>query len=140
MSPDISPSPISENSGLPQDTSQPSEKPVMIVTSALSRLGNNRELLRDMATFFLEDSDQLLRDLLTSLDQNDTERARRHAHSLKGLAANFSAEPCADAAFVIEVAARKGDANTARAYLSRLQAEVIRLKDALDKDVLNANS
>lgn len=137
MSQDVSPPPSSGNAGLAPAISLPKDKPVMIVASALSRLGDNRELLRDMAAFFLEDSDQLLRDLQASLDSNDTERARRHAHSLKGLAANFSADPCAEAAYVVEDASRKGDANTARAYLGRLQAEVIRLKDALGREVLN---
>lgn len=112
------------------------EKPVLHVASALTRLGGDQGLLRDMATFFLDDSVKLLEELEGALANAESERATRHAHSLKGLAANFNAESCVAVASVMEEACRRNDLTTARQHLGDLQHEVSRLVAALHTEIL----
>lgn len=113
------------------------DKPILNVASALARLGGDQALLCDMARFFLEDSAQLLSDLELALERDDAEEAHRNAHSLKGLAANFNAEPCMTVAQTIEDAAKQRKLDAARQRLSNLRAEVDRLVESLCREVLS---
>ena len=113
------------------------ELPVLNVEGALSRLGGDQELLRDMAGFYLEDTGQLLDDLEDGLQKLEGVRAARRAHSLKGLSANFNAEPCAAVAFAVEVACTKGDLATATKLLPNLRSEVARLIVVLRREILH---
>jgi PAS domain S-box-containing protein len=112
------------------------DKPVLNLATALSRLGGDRALLRDMAGFFLEDADQLLNSIDSALERGDAEQVQRNAHSIKGLAANFNAEPCVTVAQTIEDTAKQKKLDGVRLRLSSLRLEVNRLIDALKRDVL----
>ena len=126
--------PTTKNTGLADSRREP---PVLNVAGALARLGGDQGLLRDMAQFFLEDTGKLLEDLESGLQTGELERAKRHAHSLKGLAANFNAETCVNTAFAIEEACSSGDSNTAKILLPTLKSEISRLVDALEREILN---
>lgn len=112
------------------------DKPVLNLTAALSRLGGDKTLLRDMAGFFLEDSAQLLSSIDFAIERGDPDQIQRNAHSLKGLAANFNAEPCVTVAQTIEDAAKQKRLDGVQQRLGSLRAEVDRLTDALRRDVL----
>ena len=94
---------------------------------ALKRLGGDIALLQDMARFYLEDSPQLLRDLEHHLKSGQAMAAKRSAHSLKGLSANFDRieliEACADA----ERLAHAGQLDEARSILPNVQSQANRL-------------
>jgi PAS domain S-box-containing protein len=132
-----------KNAALPTKTPN-TDKPVLNVACALSRLGGDRALLVDMARFFLEDSALLMSDLERALDRDDPDQALRNAHSLRGLAANFNAEPCVAIAQIIEDAAkqRKLDSerklDSIRPRFNTLRTEVARLVEALQREVLSA--
>ena len=87
----------------------------MDVRDALSRLGNDHELLSDIIGIFLEDSPALLEKIRRAVMGNDPSALQRAAHSLKGLAATLSAEDVA-AAVLADAAALES--------LSRQQADV----------------
>ncbi|MBI2826312.1 MAG: Hpt domain-containing protein [Planctomycetia bacterium] len=72
------------------------------MAAALARLGGNRQLLLDLVGFFFEDSPSLLRAIEEGVARQDWDRVHRAAHSLKGLAANFNAEPCVRALAALE--------------------------------------
>lgn len=114
-----------------------SDRPVINVAGALSRLGGDQGLLRDMATFFLEDTGKLLTDLEVALQKGETESATRQAHSLKGLSANFNADTCVATAFAMEEACRTGNLEAAKILLPNLKFEVDRLCEALQREILH---
>jgi PAS domain S-box-containing protein len=124
-----------KNAAIPIKSSS-SDKPVLNVACALSRLGGDRALLVDMARFFLEDSALLMSDLERALDRDDANQALRNAHSLRGLAANFNAEPCVAVAQIIEDAAKQGKLDSAKQRFITLRTEVARLIEALQREVL----
>lgn len=117
---------------VPPDNSQ---SPMNIVRS-LARLGGDRSLLHDLATFYLEDKDELLNGLSAGLANEDAKTAARCAHSLSGLSANFAADTCAAVAKSIEEACLRNDFEAGRQLLSGLHAEVARLVDALTREIL----
>ena len=107
------------------------EDPPLNIGAALARLGGARQLLNDLATFFLEDAPQHIQKLKRALATGDAFEAERMAHSIKGLAATFDGHPTSRAAFEIEKLASAGDLTGAGAALPRLEAEVQRLRQAL---------
>jgi two-component system, sensor histidine kinase and response regulator len=78
------------------------DKPVIDIPSALVRLGDDHQLLADLIRFFFEDAFLLLAKIQQAAANSDLEQARRSAHSLKGLAANFSALPAVAALQAVE--------------------------------------
>lgn len=65
--------------------------PAMDVQDALSRLGNDAELLTAIIQIYLEDAPGLLERIKTAVANKDASALQRAAHSLKGLAATLSA-------------------------------------------------
>lgn len=84
--------------------------------AALAALDGQRALLSDLAVMFREDSQALIDLLQTSIAAGERSEARRAAHSLKGLASTFFAQPTIDLAKRVEAVA--GDESTP---LSNLQ-------------------
>jgi len=75
---------------------------------------------------FLETATQTFEQIQQALDQDDTQQARLHAHSIKGAAANLSAEPLRAAAAEMERLAEAGAEGAARSWLPRLRMELER--------------
>ena len=106
--------------------SDPSSIP-MDVRDALSRLGNDHELLSDIIGIFLEDSPALLEKIRRAVMGNDPTALQRAAHSLKGLAATLSAEDVAAASRRLELMGASNclsDAVTAVTQLETLLSEL----------------
>jgi CheY-like chemotaxis protein len=103
--------------------------------AALERMDGNRELLADMATFFLEDSPALVARIRAGLQNGSCEEVRRAAHSLKGLASNFGAERTVQTARTVEKAAEAGDVSQAAEYFSELEQCVNELTGALQQSL-----
>jgi HPt (histidine-containing phosphotransfer) domain-containing protein len=117
-------------------TTSPSAAVVVNLGVALARLGNDHQLLRDMAGFYIEDVPQLMGELRGALESGDQELATRSAHSLKGLSSNFEAPFAVSAAFAVENAAREGDLQKAAGGVEELDAELGRVIQALRAQVL----
>ncbi|HVJ85985.1 MAG TPA: response regulator [Caulifigura sp.] len=116
--------------------SSPSAAAVVNLGIALARLGNDQQLLRDMAGFYIEDVPLLLGELRTALETGDRELATRSAHSLKGLSANFEASFAVGVALAVETSARNGDLQKAAGGVEELDHEVGRVVEALKSQVL----
>lgn len=101
----------------------------------LRRLGNDPELLRELALICIEDAPGLLEKAGQGIDAAQLEEAARSAHSLKGLASNFSA-PAAEAAQAAEAAIRSGDRARVESSLAILQTFMRRLIAELQRSVL----
>jgi len=114
----------------------PSAAAVVNLGMALQRLGNDQQLLRDMAGFYIEDIPQLMGELRSALAAGDVELATRSAHSLKGLSSNFDAPFAIGAATAVENAARSGDLQKAAAGVEQLDLELGRVVQVLKSEVL----
>jgi two-component system, sensor histidine kinase and response regulator len=69
---------------------------------ALSRVGGDVELLKEIAGLFLEDYPKLLDELLAAAARGDAKTVERAAHGLKGSVSNFGARAAVDAAWMLE--------------------------------------
>jgi two-component system sensor histidine kinase/response regulator len=74
----------------------------MDVQDALSRLGDDRELLRDIIKIYLEDSPPIFEKIRRAVMANDSRTLQRAAHTLKGLAVTLSAAEVAATASRLE--------------------------------------
>ncbi|MHC4886820.1 MAG: Hpt domain-containing protein [Planctomycetota bacterium] len=101
---------------------------------ALEGLGGSQALLAQVVETLCCDLPLMLEALECSLEQGDLEEAVRHAHSIKGAAANLAGHRVQRAALMVEVAARAGNPGDAHhhlvglreactAFLARLQEE-----------------
>ena len=90
---------------------------------ALQRLGGSVDILKKILVVFLEELTTQLMDLKKALDENDTDRIRLHAHSIKGGAGNVSAIKLQDLAKSIELGVKYGKKD-----ITQLQEEYIELE------------
>jgi len=93
----------------------------------LDRLEGNQELLAELIQLFLGEAPELIESMRQALQQGNTVELARTAHSLKGAASNFSAYGTASAASKVEIDAKKGDLESAKADLATLELFVERL-------------
>jgi HPt (histidine-containing phosphotransfer) domain-containing protein len=69
---------------------------------ALSRVGGDLELLREIAVLFLDECPRALLDIHQALAGEDAAKLENAAHSLKGSVGNFGASAAVAAAFRLE--------------------------------------
>ncbi len=98
------------------------------VERTLRALDGNNELLRDLASMFVEDAPKLFEQLRSALSERQPMKARSAVHSLKGLAATFFAKTSVDLAQRLEDAAACGDLELfACGELDRLEVHIAEL-------------
>jgi len=99
---------------------------------ALSRVGGDIELLREVVGLFLDDYPQSLDLIRQAVAQGDQSSLERHAHSLKGSVSTFGAQEAFDAAQVLEKQGRTGDLSCSREGLAKLEQALINLRPELE--------
>lgn len=82
---------------------------VLNLENASVRLGQDRQLLKDLARFFFEDAPLLMTAVEDGIRSGDTELVQRSAHSIKGMASHFDAAACMAAAAHVETLANSGE-------------------------------
>jgi HPt (histidine-containing phosphotransfer) domain-containing protein len=102
----------------------------------LDRLMGDRALMAAVSTEFLKDAPKKLQQLAASVTAGDASAIEQFAHSLKGASAAVSGIATARAAAELEKAGRTGDLGGAQTQFARLQSAYVRLKDALETQVL----
>jgi signal transduction histidine kinase/CheY-like chemotaxis protein len=107
--------------------------PVLDWAEALERIGGSEETLRDLAGVFLAESPRMMAEIRAAIDAEDASVLRRTAHTLKGSAALFAAEPTVSTALRLERMGESADLAEAEEAWVRLQAEVARLNEALGR-------
>lgn len=113
-----------------QDKEAPAmnSEPPIDLEFALSRLDNDRELLREIAGMFIEESEKLMSAMRNALDNNDSKALETAAHTMKGMLGNFGAPAAVEAAFSLEKLGRTGDMSKAVAAYADLETETERVK------------
>jgi CheY-like chemotaxis protein len=99
--------------------------------AALTRVGQDEDLLRELAVVFLDESPKLMDQIRTAIANENLPALRMTAHGLKGSVDNFSAARAFDAALKLELMAQERDLSGAGAALRLLEQEVARLREAL---------
>jgi two-component system sensor histidine kinase/response regulator len=109
-------------------------------TSILERLGGNQDLLAELVQLFQEEAPQLIEAMRKALGRGDMQELGRSAHSMKGAVGTFSAHETAKAAVRLEIDAKNGDGESAKASLAvlegavdRLLAELVELRQGVTK-------
>ncbi|MBX9787379.1 MAG: response regulator [Pirellulales bacterium] len=103
------------------------------VTAALTAVGGDRGLLREIVALFRADAPGWLAELADSIAAGDAPRLRRIAHTLKNSAGYFGAGPTYRLALELEERGRNSDLAGADAIRARLAAEIGRLDPALEQ-------
>jgi two-component system sensor histidine kinase/response regulator len=98
---------------------------------ALSRVGGDVELLREVVGLFLDDYPQSLDMIRDAVARGDQSSLEQHAHSLKGSVSTFGAQEAYDAAMALEKQGRTGDLTCAAEGLRRLEHAMIALRPEL---------
>jgi two-component system, sensor histidine kinase and response regulator len=99
---------------------------------ALSRVGGDMELLREVVGLFLDDYPQSLDMIRDAVARGDQSSLERHAHSLKGSVSTFGAQEAFDAAQALEKQGRTGDLAQAQDGLERLEHALSALRPELE--------
>jgi signal transduction histidine kinase/HPt (histidine-containing phosphotransfer) domain-containing protein len=97
----------------------------------LARLEGDEGILTELIQVYLRDWPGHFAELRQALAAGDLAAARRKAHRLTGLARSFNARPAVAAAVRLEEAAATGAIDTARDALPEVEAQFIRLEQAL---------
>ena len=84
------------------------DQPGIDVPAALARLGGNRKLLARLLAEFGKTQASAVTAIRSALGHGAVEEATRHAHTLKGVAGNLSADRLAAAAAAVEATLRNG--------------------------------
>ncbi|MFA9477520.1 Hpt domain-containing protein [Phycisphaerales bacterium AB-hyl4] len=98
---------------------------------ALTQAGGSESLLAELAGVFRRECPALLAQLRDAIENGDAASVRRIAHTLKGSAGVFGAEPVVEAALRLEQMGKAEQLGDAPEALARLQVEADRLMEAL---------
>jgi len=112
--------------GNPRQTTEAA--PPVNLEKALVRVMGDRAFLQEMLEQLTGMVSSHLEPMRAAIAQGDGETIARQAHSLKGSAANLSAERIADTALRLEDMGRQGDLAHADPILGELESELGRLK------------
>jgi PAS domain S-box-containing protein len=105
----------------------PSADGIMDEAEAMSRVGEDRELLSELAEVFISESPRLLETIRAAIANRDAAKLRITAHSLKGAVDNFAAQAVYQAALRLEMLGRNGNLAEAEEACSTLEKEMDRL-------------
>ena len=99
---------------------------------ALSRVGGDAELLKEIAVLFLDDYPKSLCELREAVQAGDAKRVERSAHGLKGSVSNFGARPAVEAALQLETMGRAQKLVEVEQVLRTLELALAALRPELE--------
>jgi len=99
---------------------------------ALSRVGGDRDLLREIVDLFLVDYPNTLENIRAAVSACDAVALEHHAHSLKGSVSTFGAEQAFEAALALESKGRNHDLSGVEDGLHQLESALQALRPELE--------
>ncbi len=99
--------------------------------AALARVGDDRELLAELAQLFLHECPHLLSNIRLAIAEGDPVKLKSAAHNLKGSVDNFAAKRVVEAAWKLEMAGRDGNLTGVQETWRVLEEELERLGPVL---------
>jgi two-component system sensor histidine kinase/response regulator len=103
------------------------QEQVLDRAAALSRVGGDLELLKEIAELFLNEYPRELAEIRQALATGDALMLERSAHGLKGSVANFGARSAVDSAFQLEQLGKAGKLDQAPGALAELERALAHL-------------
>ena len=94
------------------------------VPELLSRVDNDRELMRELLQLFRDECPRLMQLLEAAVSKQEMRAVETTSHSLKGMLANLSASRAASAASRLEELGRAGKPSQLKGELAVLESEV----------------
>jgi HPt (histidine-containing phosphotransfer) domain-containing protein len=94
-------------------------------------VGDNENLLREIAAVFLEDRPRMLGEVRAAIEQGDALRLKRALHSLQGTLSNFGAAPAVAATRRLETLAEVNEPSGMEEAYQTLEQEIQQLEQAL---------
>ena len=98
---------------------------------ALSRVGGDVDLLKEVVELFLDDYPSTFEKIKGAVVSRDATALEHHAHSLKGSVSTFGANRAFEAAFALEKQGRSGDLSEAPDGLAQLEKALEALRPEL---------
>ena len=98
---------------------------------ALSRVGGDVELLKEVVDLFLDDYPSTFEKIKCAVATRDATALEHHAHSLKGSVSTFGASRAFEAAFTLEKQGRSGDLTGSQDGLLQLEQALEALRPEL---------
>jgi HPt (histidine-containing phosphotransfer) domain-containing protein len=99
---------------------------------ALSRVGGDAELLKEIAQLFIDDYPRALEDIREAANRGDAKSLERSAHGLKGSVANFGASSAVEAARKLESMGRAAQLAEAQQVIHTLELALAALRPELE--------
>lgn len=99
---------------------------------ALSRVGGDTDLLREIVELFLDDYPNTLEKIRSAVAVRDAVAIEQHAHSLKGSVSTFGAQNAFEAAFALEKQGRSRELGDVEAGLRQLESALGALRPELE--------
>jgi PAS domain S-box-containing protein len=106
-------------------------EPVMDATAAMAQVEGDKTLLNEITGLFINDCPRMLAEIKDAVERNDARALEYAAHTLKGVVANFCAQPAVEAALRLEMLAHQGTLEHSGAAYGQLVSEIERLKAEL---------
>ena len=103
----------------------------------MARMLGDETLAHEILICFLQNLPRQLDTLSDALHAGDASAIASTAHSLKGAAANISAEALRTVADTLEQAARAEDLPSAKAHLAALETQCVRLREIISRVIEN---
>lgn len=101
----------------------------------LQRIMNNEDIIPPLLNAFIGDAPNNLAALKEALNQGDMDLSSRHAHTIKGMAANLAAQPLADVARDIEHAAKNDETDNLPALLAELEKQFDLVMECFEQEL-----
>jgi HPt (histidine-containing phosphotransfer) domain-containing protein len=101
--------------------------PILDRDTALSRVGGDVDLLREVGLLFLKECPSALMDLRGAVAARDAQSIERKAHSLKGSVATFGSGAAFQAVLELERQGRNHDLSGVESNLKRFESSLDRL-------------
>jgi two-component system sensor histidine kinase/response regulator len=111
--------------------SRPAALAVLDTDTAWQRVGGDRELMQELAQTFLDDCPKMLARVRAAVAAGDGPALRGAAHGLKGAVGVFGATAAVTAALRLETMGRDGALEEAADVCAALEAELVRVRQAL---------
>ena len=122
---------VCDTASHPEDKPKALEGCIFDAEAMLARFAGDLEIAGIAVAGTLESVPEELAELRKAIETGHTETARRHAHTIKGLAAAISAQPCTAAAEYIEHRLKSGELHTAQHALPQLEEHFLDLSEVL---------
>ncbi|MBI2471281.1 MAG: response regulator [Planctomycetes bacterium] len=103
------------------------------IALAMSELGGDEELLKELAVIFLENCPKQMADVKNAIVQGSSKAVEKSSHAVKGSVGVFCAKRAHDAALKLEIMGRENNLAGIAEACSLLEREIARLKTSLKR-------